>query len=485
MHRRSMRRTEAAVVGLYGRWGSREPARSWWRTKRMGLLLLVALAGARPASAATASAPRVEGDLPRAALLGFRMAEVDGGLVVRRLDPAAPAARAGLRDGDRIEAVLGRPIGAPHVGEDLLRRLDGGVLAELRVSRPSGAATIRFTPPPRPLEAFAGVEEVYGVLATPDGARLRTLLTRPAGAPAPLPAVFVTQWVSCDSIEVHDESGTSSLLRALAERSGMATIRVERSTGGDSEGPGCHELDYDTEVAHYRHGLAELSRHPWIDPSRIVVLGLSLGSTTAPLVAEGFPVAGVVVTGAGATTYFERMLAFDRLAFERQGDPRELHARLLAHAGFHQAYLLDGEDPRAIAERHPQLAGVWAAMRGTGDGAHYGRPYDWHRQAARRDFLSAWASLRAPVLVLYAEYDQFEPAAGHRLIVETRNRLQPGSAQYVELPRMGHDFAVYPTPEDAMRWRRGAPAPELVIEPILAWLRAQGLAIAADATVEP
>jgi pimeloyl-ACP methyl ester carboxylesterase len=356
---------------------------------------------------------------------------------------------------------------------------------ELGVAREGGAATVRFTPPPLPLEALDGVEEIYGVLETPDGARLRTLLTRPAGASRPLPAVFVTQWVSCDSIEVHGGDGAAQLLRALAERSGMATIRVERSSGGDSEGPGCHELDYDTEVAHYRHALGELSRHPWVDPARIVILGLSLGSTTAPLVAEGFPVAGVVVSGAGARTYFERMLAFDRLAFERLGDPRELQARLLAHARFHQAYLLDGEDPRRIAERHPELAGVWAAMRGTGDGVHYGRPYDWHRQAARRDFLAAWASLRAPVLVLYAEYDQFEPAGGHRLIVETRNRLQPGSAQYVELPRMGHDFAVYPSPEDAMRWRRGAPAPELVVEPILTWLRARGLAAAAAQEPRP
>lgn len=423
-----------------------------------------------------AAQPRVEGDLPRAAALGFRTSERDGALVVSRLEASSPAALAGLRDGDRLEIIQADPVAAPHLGEDLLRRLDGDTPVELQVSRDGSTPTIRFTPPPHPLESLANVEEIYGVLATSDGARLRTLLTRPADATAPLPAVFVTQWVSCDTIEVHDQSGTSVLLRALAERSGMATIRVERAASGDSEGPGCHELDYDTEVAHYRHALRELGRHPWIDPERIVVLGLSLGSTVAPLVAEGHPVAGVVVTGAGATTYFERMLAFDRLAFERLGDPREVQERVLAHARFHQAYLLEGEDPRAIAERQPDLAGVWAAIRGSGDGVHYGRPYDWHRQAARRDFLAAWATLRAPVLVLYAEYDQFEPAAGHRLVVDTRNRLQPGSAQYVELPRMGHDFAVYPTPEDAMRWERGVPAPELVVEPILTWLRARGLA---------
>jgi pimeloyl-ACP methyl ester carboxylesterase len=115
-------------------------------------------------------------------------------------------------------------------------------------------------------------------------------------------------------------------------------------------------------------------------------------------------------------------------------------------------------------------------MRGTGDGVHYGRPYAWHRQAARRDFLAAWSELRVPTLVLYAEHDQFEPPAGHRLIVEALDRLQPGLATYVELPQMGHDFAVYPSAEAAMRWERGVEAPELVVEPILAWLRARGLA---------
>ena len=455
------------------------PERSAKRTPRarpIGLAVALVVA-ATVVAPPLAAAPRVEGDLPRGALLGFSPSEENASLVVRRLDAGSAAARAGLRVGDRLLAIQGTPVAAPHLAVDRLRRLDGGVAVELRVAREgAGEAGVQFTPPPRPLEDLAGVEQVYGALATSDGARLRTLLTRPEGATSPLPAVFVTQWVSCDTIEIEDESGTSVLLRALAERSGMATIRVERSSGGDSEGPGCHELDYETEVAHYRHALRELSRHPWIDPARIVVLGLSLGSTTAPLVAEGFPVSGVVVTGAGAATYFERMLAFDRLALERLGDPRELQRRLLAHARFHQAYLLDGGDPGEIASANPDLAGVWAAMRGTGEGVHYGRPFDWHRQAARRDFLAAWAALRAPVLVLYAEYDQFEPPAGHRLIAETRNRLQPGSAQYVEIPRMGHDFAVYPTPEDAMRWQRGAPAPELVVEPILAWLRARGLA---------
>src|SRR5688572_26439396 len=117
-----MRGSETAVLGRGGIEGSRVRARPRRRASSIGLLLL-ALAGAGPARPLPPSAPRVEGDLARAALLGFRVAEVGGGLVVRRLDAASPAALAGLRDGDRIEAVHGRPVDAPHIGEDLLRRL--------------------------------------------------------------------------------------------------------------------------------------------------------------------------------------------------------------------------------------------------------------------------------------------------------------------------------------------------------------------------
>jgi pimeloyl-ACP methyl ester carboxylesterase len=171
------------------------------------------------------------------------------------------------------------------------------------------------------------------------------------------------------------------------------------------------------------------------------------------------------------------MLTFDRLAFERGGTaPAEVHDKLLAHARFLERYLLDGEDPGAIAAADPRLAGVWKEMRGTDEGAHYWRPYAYHRQAAARNFLAAWAAIDAPVLVLHAQHDQFEAEAGHRLIAEAVNRLRPGTATFLSIANLGHDFAVYPSPEAAMRWESGVTAAELVIEPIVQWLRARGLA---------
>ena len=324
----------------------------------------------------------------------------------------------------------------------------------------------------RPLQRIAGLETEYGAVRTSEGYRLRTILTRPSGSRQRLPAIFLTQWVSCNSLDFDGER--PGLLRDIAQQSGTVLIRVERAGTGDSEGPACSELDYDTEVRHYREALDQLARHRWIDPGRIVIFGSSLGATTAPLVAQGRKVAGVVVQGGGAVTYLERMIAFDRFYLERSGKyaPGAIHEEMVKRIAFHVEYLIGGKTPGQIARDRPDLAGVWAGTRGGAEAPpHYGRPYAWHWQAAKKDFLEAWTKIGAPVLVFYGEYDQFEARHGHRLIVDTLNTLRPGSATYTEVPKADHDLELYATAEDAYAYRNPQVRRELFVAPMIAWLR--------------
>src|SRR5262249_49524425 len=154
-----------------------------------------------------------------------------------------------------------------------------------------------------------------------------------------LPAVFLVQWVSCGSLEFRH--GRPNQLRDLARASGMVLIRVDRAGTGDSEGPPCDKLDHDTEIAHYRAALAKLSRHPWVDPDRVVLYGSSLGATSAPLVAEGYPIAGIIAQGGGALSYLERMINFDSLNLERAGKvpPEQFTREMARRVAFQHAYL--------------------------------------------------------------------------------------------------------------------------------------------------
>jgi pimeloyl-ACP methyl ester carboxylesterase len=231
-------------------------------------------------------------------------------------------------------------------------------------------------------------------------------------------------------------------------------------------------------VAHYRQALdATLARYDWLDRDRLVVYGSSLGATVAPLVAQGRPLRGVIVQGGGAVTYLERMINFDRQQLERTGVPAaEIHARMLRQIPFHVEYLVRGRDPDEIAKDSADMATARAAIRGLGDGEHYGRPYDWHRQAAHRNFLQAWTAIDAPVLVIYGEFDQFEGGHGHELIADAVNRAHPGRATFLEIQRMDHEGDIYDNVDDAYVWEHKVSGPpvdaaQLQTGPMLRWLR--------------
>src|SRR5262245_60362093 len=153
----------------------------------------------------------------------------------------------------------------------------------------------------KPLEEIPGLDSRYGALRTPQGERLRTILTRPAGTTGRLPAILFVQWLSCDSIELPagQQDGWSRMLRRLAQESGMVLMRTEKAGVGDSEGD-CATLDYETELAGHRAALAALRQSPGVDPDRIVVFGASMGGNYAPLVAAGEPLAGIMIWGGGA-----------------------------------------------------------------------------------------------------------------------------------------------------------------------------------------
>jgi pimeloyl-ACP methyl ester carboxylesterase len=350
------------------------------------------------------------------------------------------------------------------------------VLALLLAS-PSHSQTVRLTGDlPRkdgkPLVSLPGLETEYGSVRTSEGARLRTIISRPERSSDKLPAIMLAQWVSCGSL---DYSGTRpGVLQDIAQRSGMVLVRIERSGTGDSEGPACSALDYDTEVRHYREAFDQIARHPWIDPDRIVIFGNSLGATTAPLIAEGKKVAGIVIQGGGAVTYLERMINFDRLYLERSGKyaPAQFHEEMNRRIAFHVDYLLRRKTPEQIERERPELSGVWQSIRGAAEAPpHYGRPYAWHWQAADKDFLEAWTQVRAPVLVAHGEYDQFEPRHGHQLIADTLNKLRPGSATFIQVPKADHELELYATAEDAYAYRNPQVRRELFVKPMIEWVR--------------
>ena len=337
-----------------------------------------------------------------------------------------------------------------------------------------GLALVALHPTsPQAAESHPGLDTEYGELLPGDGARLRTIVTKPQGATGRLPAVLFVQWLSCDTIELRPnaQDGWSVMLRRLISESGMLWQRTEKSGVGESKGTPCAQLDYATELAHHRAALRQLQARPDVDPKRIVVFGASMGSNYAPLVAADQDVAGVVVWGGGATTWFERMLRFERNALELGGtDPQQLATEVNARAAYFSRYLLKGEAPAAIAASDPKLGEVWKRIVGTSDAGHYGRPFAFHQQAQQQNWAGAWARVRAPVMVLYGQYDWFESHDAAQLIANIVNDRRPGSATFREIPQLDHHFTQYATPRAAFAEKNGKENAAPAVTAILDWL---------------
>lgn len=418
----------------------------------------------------------VEGDLPRRAEHGFSVSVENKRLAVAEVVAESPAAAAGLAAGDIIVSVNGQSYAHDFEGRELLRRLDGGVEARLAVTRDGAERSLVFTPDSLPFLDHEGVNTRYGAFRASDGSVLRTALSRRQGLGGPLAVVALIQWVSCSVVT----DRVPPELQAVQEALPVAIYRVDRTASGDSEGPACHELDYDTEIRHYTEALLHLAGDPSVDRSRVYLYGSSLGSTEAPLVAQalkrnGLQVAGLMVQGGGGVTYLERMITFDRINLERRADRdfRAIHEGMNARIQFQVEYLGKGRDPDEIAGDGPAMEAVRGDILGLDELNHYGRPFAWHQQAARHDFLEAWLDAAAPTLVAYAEFDQFEGQHGHRVIVDVLNREHPGLAEFVLLPHINH-FNDFHTDADQAYFRaEGISANQLLASHMVNWLGRQ------------
>lgn len=416
----------------------------------------------------------VKGDLPRRADIGFSVSASDNRLTIKEIKIESAASRAGLIAGDVILSMNGKSYEHDFEARDQLRRLNGEEEVQITVQRMGSEMQFNFVPDAVPFVDVDNAITIYDVLDTKDGSRLRTALSHRQDLSKPMPLVVLIQWVSCGIVT----DDMQAELKAVMESLPLAIYRVERSSDGDSEGPACHELDYNTEIRHYTAAVLEIARNRIIDRSRVYLYGSSLGSTVAPLVAQelkrkGLQVAGIIVQGGGALTHVERMINFDRINLERRDDRnfRSIHEEMISRIVFQTEYLLKGRHPDEIARDSDTMARVRNDILGLSKHTHYGRPFAWHQQAAGHDFLEAWLDVAAPSLIAFAEFDQFEMEHGHRLIAEVLNREYPGIADYVMLPNINH-FNDFHTDIDQAYFRaEGVPAIKLLALHMVQWLR--------------
>ena len=444
------------------------PARP--RCLAAGIGLLLAAAGG-----VTAQQRSPAGALPRHAMVGAAVQPLGGdssGVRVMTVTPGYTAAAVGIRPGDVILEVDGKAIGSIIDYGRAFRAWRAPGQALVVVRRAGDRVELAGGIVARPDEHGEGIEVRYESIISDSGDRVRTIVTRPAGSTGRLPAVLFVGWLSCSSVELPEAAGLPGwrhLLHAVT-RAGYLVLRVEKPGVGDSRGPDCSELGYEREVAAYRAGLRALRARPDVDTGRVFVFGASLGGATAPRIAAGAPVAGVVVFGTLARTWYEHLLGHERRRMTLAGLPGpEIHRRMAMLTDLYARVLLGDESPAEVIRSRPAYALAW-----TGEPAHqYGRSVAYFREVQRANTAAAWDSVSAPVLVLYGSHDWVMAGEDHELIVSQVNARRPGAARLAVLDRVDHDLMRHPDRARAFAGEGGEPAAD-VADTVVAWLRGSG-----------
>jgi pimeloyl-ACP methyl ester carboxylesterase len=324
-----------------------------------------------------------------------------------------------------------------------------------------------------PRESYPNVDVIYDSVKVPeDGNRLRTIITKPRGAKAKLPVIFVAGWLSCDSVEApadtKDESGL--VFRALAQLPGFVLFRTDKEGVGDSEGV-CAETDFDSELAGYRMAFRALGNYDFVDAKRVYILGISNGGGFGPLVAETeaeqAQVRGYISVGGWVKTWFEHMLEIERRRFALMGkSPGEVSTAMKGAATIYHEWLIKGRSVDDILREQPQLADIWPGGK---DRAHlYGRPLAFYQQLQKLNLADAWARVKVPTLVLRGAFDWIMSREDSELIAQYVNK-NGDLATFYEIPETGHTFQHYLNLAEAFKGK-SAPFDSKVTTLLTDWL---------------
>ena len=103
-------------------------------------------------------------------------------------------------------------------------------------------------------------------------------------------------------------------------------------------------------------------------------------------------------------------------------------------------------------------------------------PGPYMQQMGDLNLAKQWIQIDVPLLVIYGTSDPATSADESRYLVEIINTFHPGRASYVEIPGMGHDFALYSSQAEFLRRRQDSkphPFDDDILDVIINWIQEQ------------
>ncbi len=321
---------------------------------------------------------------------------------------------------------------------------------QLTVLRGKNKLTLKAKAVARPYEKDDNATVIYDE-ANYKGGLLRVIINKPFKKNK-MPAMLFIPGYTCSSIdELTNDHPYKRIVDAYVD-GGYVTLRIEKSGLGDSKNtPSCESCDLLDEVENFEVGLKKLKSLPYVDTNQIIIVGHSMGGIIAPAISAKNKVAGVVVYGTTAKSWFEYQIEMYRIQNALAGmNPIEVEKSVLEQYDLNYRYFVKKEKLEDLA-KDPKVDSVLRNSWGyDGKGKIYERNAEYWAQIQDYPHLENWKNTTAKVLVQFGESDfQAFSKADHQQIVNTVNHFHPGNATLKTYPSTDHFFAKSGTMQEA------------------------------------
>ncbi len=397
-----------------------------------------------------------------AQLLGRRTsweAKIEGpngsvpGAKIIALNTNSPLQKAGFLMDDIIIEVDGILLKDDEVWSEISYGLRANKATNIKALRDGQVfeATVEFNPLEQ--EKHAGINTYYEEITSSYGITQRTIITKPK-KPGRQPAIVLIGGLSCSSIETYPgrKGNWVQTIKDLVEKSGMVVMRIEKPGVGDSEGD-CGQSDFITDIEGYKAAIKNLKTKPYVDSSRIVVYGSSMGSALAPFLANKFNLAGVISDGTFFKTWYEHMLEIERRILQFQGNSESQIVEKLNkyYIPLYYGMLIQKKTYQQVVNEYPALSEY-----NYHSAAHmYGRPVAYYQQLQEFDLAGQWEKVKVPVRILRGTHDWIMSSFDNKMIVEVLDRVGHKDHLLYEYPGLDHWNTIHESPKNSFEGKEG------------------------------
>ncbi|MEM6829358.1 MAG: alpha/beta fold hydrolase [Bacteroidota bacterium] len=383
------------------------------------------------------------------------------GVEVTLVEPDGPLAQAGLEAGDLLLKVDDRLIDSSEAWDDITYSIRGNKQTNLQIKRDGELKNINVRLNELPMETHTNIRTLYETVTSNYGITQRVITTIPDKKQSKQPAILLLQGLSCSTIELFPgrSSNWGKVINAIVEDSDMVVMRVDKPGVGDSEGD-CSQTDFLTELAGYRAAIEHLMAQEYIDTDRIVVVGSSMGSALAPLIANEYKLAGVISDGVFFKTWYEHMLEIERRIRQMSGDNEATIAEKMnnyyipLYYGMHIQKKTYGE----VADAYPALA----TYNYHGPEHMYGRPVSYYQQLQDFPLAAEWEKLKVPVRIMRGTNDWIMSDEDNDLIIDVLERSGHTDHELYRYPGLDHWATIHRSAKDSFEGKPGEWDPKMV-----------------------